>query len=532
MELASLGKDPIQPDQPAGSDIRYEPEYEKLQAEIDKLSLPSASAGIDWKKVSDLGASILANKSKDLLVASYLAVGQVQMRQLDGLADGLTIMHDLIDQYWDSLFPPKKRMRGRVGALEWWIEKTGAALTGITTDPVAPEKLEAINTALSQIDTLLKQHLSEPPLLRPIQRALETIPLLSEAKPEPESAPVDEPSQPSPPPKPETITEREAPKAPPAPAEHETPVTEGDAQKVIYSGLLKLRQAAAFLLEKDATNSIAYRCRRVAAWSTLSALPPESNGQTQIPSPPPQVRQELIDLKENGNWNALITSAEQRLSQFLFWFDLNRYVFEALVNLGNDYQSASEAVCQETACFLYRFPGLVDLTFSDGTPFADSETRRWLKRIASVADTASTAAVRIPEPGEGESQKDGMAETIEKASALAKKNKLLDAVQLIQAELKTCFSQKEALMWRLALCRMLIGSKRTDMALPHLDLILKDVEAYRLENWDPRLALEGLKVVWNGYNNHSDKALRRNAEAVLSQIAKLDPAEALKLSKS
>jgi len=103
---------------------------------------------------------------------------------------------------------------------------------------------------------------------------------------------------------------------------------------------------------------------------------------------------------------------------------------------------------------------------------------------------------------------------------------------LIQAELKNCFSQKEALMWRLALCRMLIGSKRTDMALPHLDLILKDVEAYRLENWDPRLALEGLKVVWNGYNNHSDKALRRNAEAVLSQIAKLDPAEALKLSKS
>jgi type VI secretion system protein VasJ len=87
-------------------------------------------------------------------------------------------------------------------------------------------------------------------------------------------------------------------------------------------------------------------------------------------------------------------------------------------------------------------------------------------------------------------------------------------------------------MWRLALCRMLIGSKRTDMALPHLDLILKDIESYRLENWDPRLALEGLKVVWSGYNNHTDKALQRNADAVLSQIAKLDPAEALKLSKS
>ena len=117
MELSSLGKDPIQPDQPAGSDVRYEPEYEKLQAEIDKLSLPSASAGIDWKKVSDLATSILAHKSKDLLVASYLAVSQVHMRHIEGLADGLVVIHDLITTYWDGLFPPKKRMRGRVGAL-------------------------------------------------------------------------------------------------------------------------------------------------------------------------------------------------------------------------------------------------------------------------------------------------------------------------------------------------------------------------------------------------------------------------------
>jgi type VI secretion system protein VasJ len=526
MQLSRLGKDPIQPDQPAGSDVRYEPEYEKLQTEIEKLSLPSASGSIDWKKVSDLAASILANKSKDLLVASYFAVGQVQMRQIEGLADGLVVIHDLIANYWDGLFPPKKRMRGRVGALEWWIEKTESALKGVTTDPIAPEKLEAINTTLAQIDTLLKQHLSEPLLLRPIRRALETIPLLSEAKPEPEAAPTGERPQPSSPPKPETVTERETPKVTPAPTEPETLVTEKDAQKIITSGVQKLRQAAAFLLEKDPTNAIAYRCRRIAAWSLVLALPPESNGQTQIPPPPQQVRQELIDLKDTAHWNALITSAEHRLSQFLFWFDLHRYVSEALVNLGNDYQSAHEAVCQETACFLYRLPGLVELTFSDGTPFADSETRRWLKRIASAAD-----AVQTPEPGKGESEREGMAGTIEKARALAKKNKLLDAVQLLQAELKNSFSQKDALMWRLALCRLLIGSKRTDMALPHLDLILKDIEAYRLEHWDPRLALEGLKVVWSGYSNHTDKALRRNAEAVLSQIAKLDPAEALKITK-
>ena len=83
----------------------------------------------------------------------------------------------------------------------------------------------------------------------------------------------------------------------------------------------------------------------------------------------------------------------------------------------------------------------------------------------------------------------------------------------------------------MALCRMLTGSKRIDMALPHLDLILNDIETYRLESWDPPLALDGLKLVWTAYTSHSGSEAQRKAEAALSQIAKLDPAEALKLTK-
>ena len=68
--------------------------------------------------------------------------------------------------------------------------------------------------------------------------------------------------------------------------------------------------------------------------------------------------------------------------------------------------------------------------------------------------------------------------------------------------------------------------------MPHLELILKDIETYRLETWDPRLALDGLKLVWTGYNSHTGTEAKGKAEAVLSQIARLDPAEALKLSEA
>ncbi|MGD9183032.1 MAG: type VI secretion system protein TssA [Desulfobacterales bacterium] len=531
MEIHSLGKEPIQPDQPAGSDARYEPEYEKLQAEIDKLSSPSASGGIDWKKVSDLAGSILDKKCKDLLVASYLAVSQIHIRRIEGLTDGLKVIHDLIEYYWDDLFPPKKRMRGRLAAIEWWIEKTEMALKGITSQPIAAEKADAIHQALTQIDSLLVEHLPQPPLLRPIQRVLEEFPSVSQGQSEPDSTSTAEPPQPQQSPALKPETPRESPQTAAASDEPRELATESDAQKFITTGMQKVRQAAAFLLEHNSMNAMAYRYRRAAAWSLVSALPPQSNGQTRIPPPAPQIRQALLDLRESGNWNALIMSAEQRLSQFIFWFDLNRFSAEALAGLGNGYQQAYEAVCQETAFFIYRFPTLAELSFSDGCPFADPETRQWLNDIAIGANSVAAAGVAMSEPADAAPKTDHMANTLAKAQGLAKKKKLPQAVRLFQTELKNCDSQQEVLMWRSALCRILIGSKRTDMALPHLELILKDIETYRLVSWDPQSALEGLKLVWTGYTQHTDKEVKRNAQAVLSQIAKLDPAEALSLSK-
>ena len=152
MDLLSLGKDPINPDCPTGSDVRYEPEFEMLQAEIDKLSMPSSSGGIDWQKVGNMAALILNEKSKDLLVASYLAVSQIYTQKIEGLAVGLTVIYDLLDQFWDTLFPSKKRMRGRLGAIEWWIEKSEAALQTIQADSLPTENIEKLKQDLKQID--------------------------------------------------------------------------------------------------------------------------------------------------------------------------------------------------------------------------------------------------------------------------------------------------------------------------------------------------------------------------------------------
>ena len=525
MDITVLGKEPISPDKPAGSDVRYEPEFEQLQAEVDKISIPSASGGIDWKKVSNLAVTILGEKSKDLLVACYLAVSQIHIRQLDGLADGLTVLHDLVKTHWDGLYPPKKRMRGRLGAIEWWIEKSEVALSSIKPDPVPVETMDGLKNTLSQIDTMLQEYLPDPPLLRPIQRMLERIPTQAPKKPEPVSssdveAPTPSPAKPGP-----ELKEKESPRAGDTTAIN----TAQDAKKMLSESFQKVRQAAAFLLEENQANPLVYRYRRLTAWTQVLDLPPASEGKTQIPPPATQVLQTLTDLKDKGQWKALIINAEQKLSQFIFWFDLNRLVAEALLELGDEYQDAYSTVCHETAAFVSRLPDLLDLTFSDGTPFTDFETRQWLNGIRTYSDSVKKDSKPSKKTGKNKDDADPILQIQGKAEALAKKKKWSEAVGLFQMELKSCSSQKEAMTWRIALCRMLFRSKQVDMTIPHLDLIIKDIDSHGLENWDPELALEGLKLAWTVFSKQTDPALKADAKAIFSRIAILDPVEALKL---
>jgi type VI secretion system protein VasJ len=416
-------------------------------------------------------------------------------------------------------------MRGRIGAIEWWIEKTEAALGRVKPEAIDAETLTEITTSLGKIDTLLNGYLPDPPVLRPIQRIIEMIPSKTEKIRDVQSDQTQQTPQPQP--QPQATQQTQLPLQ--APVADIT--TEADVRKVINLWHQTLRNIATFILEKDPANPIAYRYRRIAAWSQVNVLPPATDGQTEIPPPTPQVIQPLTELRNNGNHQALLVSAEQRLSQSIFWLDLNRWVVESLAGLGAEYQRAQEAVRQETAYLLHRLPGLEALSFSDGTPLADPDTKRWLKGIEFGAAGVPAGPTPLPEGARGEGGRGQQTETIDKALALANKKKLVEAVQLLQKKLKNCFSKKEELMWRLALCQILIGSQRTEMALPHLHLILTDIDTFQLTSWDPELALKGYKVVWTGFSSHTDKELKKNADTILNRIAELDPVEALALTK-
>ena len=158
----------------AGANARYEPEYEKLLAEVAKLEAPAAGA-VDWVQVSTLGKSLLTKKSKDLLVAAYTGFALFAPKKaLGGLLDGTLLVTDLMDRFWDSLFPDGKRMKARVNAVSWFIQRAAIALPDVTPTQADREVLEALVPATQRLAEICRTRFTEGgPAFGPLLEALE-----------------------------------------------------------------------------------------------------------------------------------------------------------------------------------------------------------------------------------------------------------------------------------------------------------------------------------------------------------------------
>jgi type VI secretion system protein ImpA len=59
----------------------------------------------DWDPILKLGPQILAEESKDLEVAAWLTEALIREHGFAGLRDGFRLLRELVDQYWDNLYP-------------------------------------------------------------------------------------------------------------------------------------------------------------------------------------------------------------------------------------------------------------------------------------------------------------------------------------------------------------------------------------------------------------------------------------------
>ena len=148
---------PLSTTNPCGESARYEPEYEALQAEIAKQESLNPEP-VNWGQVIDDAKSILEAKSKDLLVASYLCYGLFERQGYEGLASGVQILLKFIQQFWEDLYPEKKRLRGRVAAASWLVDKLEKGFEQRKPGVADKDRLSEIQENFEQIRKAFDEH--------------------------------------------------------------------------------------------------------------------------------------------------------------------------------------------------------------------------------------------------------------------------------------------------------------------------------------------------------------------------------------
>jgi len=176
-DIESLLK-PIPGENPAGKDRSTSSEREVIDAagkrrrKISNINDAEIEwEDPDWDKVENVAKKILTESSKDLFFAVRLAEAMSRKYPLHGLNSGLLLVHRLLVQYWDDLYPTisednlEHGLELRKKNLEWLSERLAKV---IESSPLCAyeekdflnnrEPLQRSRQNLTELDNAVKQH--------------------------------------------------------------------------------------------------------------------------------------------------------------------------------------------------------------------------------------------------------------------------------------------------------------------------------------------------------------------------------------
>lgn len=401
----TLGKSTIAA-RPSDVDPRESDTFASLQAEIDKQASLHAASPTDWTRVAALAERYLREEAKDLTVAIWLTAAWLHTAGGPGASAAGQVLTDLLEGYWDELLP--LRARARRNQLVWLEERlerfmsAGEELPALTEDAYATMLQNWRN-----VEQAWRARDDEAPSFASITSRLAQWPVEQVAQetpppPAPQASKViEQATAPA-----ATPAQPEKPAAAPSRTETSTPLvtevaTSWDSADALERALDQAMDAIAGALEAGVRdfpeNALWYRLNRARVWAAVEQAPPAQQGETRIPGPNDRLRERLTQLMSGSDYPALLAFAESQLGTSRFWLDVNHAAYTALINFPSG-QPAAQAVKQETAALLTRIPGLVNLHFADGTPFANDATRQWLAELAAAPVAAGASQRQAVEP--------------------------------------------------------------------------------------------------------------------------------------
>ncbi|ABF07520.1 type VI secretion system protein VasJ [Cupriavidus metallidurans] len=492
---------PIRQEALVGDDPGYEDDFLAIKEEVAKRS------DINDALIVESAERLLKTSAKDVRLAVYYIYGRMRRDGAEGIADGFELLAALIDRFGPKLLPA--RAESQKAALEWLA---GATFTD-RLDRVQGFAGGPLERTLSAMALILEGIGKWPEPARPALEAL--FRWFEERVETPSSA--------------EGKGNIAAPKA------LATASLLGGEVTSTRDLLDRARQMALFLRQQPDGYLAAYRLMRCVRWDTLTEAPPhEASGRTRLVAPRAELRAQIKRLMLQKQWPELLDRIEPAFAEGAnhFWLDLQYYAFMAQDHAGGAYARVRDLLATDCALMLERLPGLDQLAFSDGTPFADDATLEWIARYATVRDIERGESVS---PVAVASVSADLAETEAQAIDLAAQQSLEAAFAWLQG-LPAPAGERDRFVRQLVMARVAERVDRADTALHLLSALETGTQRYQLANWEPSLAFEvkqhllRLLRVRLTRKDADKAALSGRIEALVGDLTAIDPARAVAIT--
>ena len=451
-----------------------------------------------------LSEEILEHKSKNLLVAVYLSYALLKQRGIPGLIDGIQVIAEMLETYWETLYPPLRRIKGRMNAIEWLLDKVSKELEKAPAIVVEQEQKDAFMADLKKIDDFLNDKVEDAPLFYNLIQLADMKLTSAEVPPAPPEAQETQPESQELPTPTEDAQEESAKATPSAAAvkasPHPSAQSDDETQHTFESMVNDLNILTGEMIAAQDYRSELFMINRAFAWLDIETLPASEKQVTMLPPPDTQEQALLQKLFDAHDYSALLWAAESRITTYLFWLDLHYYVAESLRQLG--FSQASDVVLQETRYLVAKLPGLQALSFSDKTPFAAQTTQKWLR---SPQSTERTDTPSIPAPTEEE---------------VACDTEGIDRLAYLMAHSE---SVEQEVLYNIALCRCLSTTTSNKVVvMTYASHLLTQIEEYATHKWAPAIAKEAYLAALACYES-LDETPAAEITALYAKIALLQP---------
>jgi hypothetical protein len=139
-----------------------------LQEQINQCYCVNSDNSVDWFSVEQLADELLSRETKHFQVLTYWGIARLHNQGFSALAESAEALTALIEEHWEQAQPPLKRLRGRLSAIEWWLDRSRTWIQQSIHEPLESEVRERAIAAVIRCDRTLAAHCESAPLMAPL----------------------------------------------------------------------------------------------------------------------------------------------------------------------------------------------------------------------------------------------------------------------------------------------------------------------------------------------------------------------------